>query len=255
MPISNAYHGDNIAWMKTFPDKFFDLAFPDPPYGLNATEMSMGNAPNRNEKGHYPGESTAVKLKKGKLNSGGEKLKNRNLNTTNCNWDETPPPPEYFEELFRVSKNQIIWGGNYFDLPPCRCFVVWNKDQPWENFSQAEFAWTSFDMPAKVFTFSNRGGANEEKKIHPTQKPVPLYDYLLERFAKPGMKILDTHMGSQSSRIATYKAGYDYWGAELDDDYFRTGCYRFEEFRKEREEIEEYGFAKTKIERSNPILF
>lgn len=173
----------------------------------------------------------------------------------NCNWDSMPPTKEYFDELFRVSKHQIIWGGNYFDLPPCRCFVVWNKDQPWENFSQAEFAWTSFDMPAKVFTFSNRGGTNEEKKIHPTQKPVQLYDYLLERFAKPGMKILDTHMGSQSSRIATYKFGHDYYGAELDDDYFRTGCYRFEEFRKEREEIEEFGFAKTKLERSNPVLF
>ena len=257
--VSIVHHGDNIAWLKQFPDKFFDLAYPDPPYGLNATEMSMGSAPNRNEAGQYPGESTAVKLKKrnrlNRLNGGGGKLKDRALNTMPCQWDETPPPPEYFKELFRVSKNQIIWGGNYFDLPPCRCFVVWDKKQPWENFSQAEFAWTSFDMPAKVFSFSNKGGANSEVKIHPTQKPVPLYDYLLEKFAKPGMKILDTHMGSQASRIAAYKAGYDYWGAELDADYFRTGCERFESFRTETEEIKQYGYARTELEKENPLLF
>ncbi len=110
-------------------------------------------------------------------------------------------------------------------------------------------------MPAKVFSFSNKGGANSEVKIHPTQKPVPLYDYLLEKFAKPGMKILDTHMGSQASRIAAYKAGYDYWGAELDADYFRTGCERFESFRTETEEIKQYGYARTELEKENPLLF
>jgi len=226
---------DCMKFMKTQPDKCFDLAIVDPPYGINAPDMAMGSNPNRggrDERGElqYGSVSTAQKLKKGRLNGGSGKLKNRALNTMNCNWDYEKPTAEYFEELFRISKNQIIWGGNYFELPPCRGFVIWNKCQPWDNFSQAEFAWTSFDRPSKLFTYSNTGGNNQETKIHPTQKPVALYDYCLEHFSKPNDKILDTHPGSQSSRIAAHKAGLDFEGCELDPEYFRSGNKRFLDF-------------------------
>lgn len=148
---------DNMAMMARYPDKYFDLAIVDPPYGINAPNMTMGSNPNRNEPGQYGGVSTAVKLK-GRLNSGGGKLKNRMLNKSNINWDNSKPTEEYFKELKRVSKNQIIWGGNYFVLPPSRCMLCWNKLQPWENFSQFELAWTSFDKPAGLVSLSNTGG-------------------------------------------------------------------------------------------------
>ena len=101
-------------------------------------------------------------------------------------WDSKPPTEEYFKELFRVSKNQIIWGGNYFNLPPTKCFVVWDKVQPWDAFSQAEIAWTSYNLPAKLFRYSNTGGTNSEKRIHPTQKPIALYEYLVGAFKLSG---------------------------------------------------------------------
>jgi site-specific DNA-methyltransferase (adenine-specific) len=221
--------------MKRYPNQYFDLAIVDPPYGINAPNMTMGSNPNRkgrDERGElqYGNVSTAQKIKKNRLqrlNSGGGKLKNRILNTSKIEWDYEKPTAEYFEQLFRVSKNQIIWGGNYFNLPPTRCFIVWNKNQPWENFSQAELAWTSFDGPAKLFTYSNTGGANREKKIHPTQKPVYLYDYCLKYFAKQGYKILDTHLGSGSSRISCYKAKLDFTGIEIDQQYFNESEKRF----------------------------
>lgn len=235
---SKIFNMDCIEGMKQYPDKYFDLAIVDPPYGINAPNMTMGSNPNRkgrDKRGElqYGNISTAQKLKKGRLNSGAGKLKNRTPNTMNCDWDYEKPSAEYFEQLFRVSKNQIIWGGNYFDLPPTRGFIVWNKNQPWDNFSQAEFAWTSFDCPAKLFTYSNRGGANEEKKIHPTQKPYYLYDYCLTHFAKKGDKILDTHLGSGSSRIATHKAGLDFVGFEIDADYFAASDKRYHDFIKQ----------------------
>ena len=115
-------------------------------------------------------------------------------------------------------------GGNYFPLPPCRCFVVWDKQQPWPNFSQAELAWTSFDKPAKLVTVSKSSGG---KKIHPTQKPVDLYAYLLRQFCKPGDTILDTHLGSGSSRIAAYKMGFDFTGCEIDPEYYDLQERRF----------------------------
>ena len=117
----------------------------------------------------------------------------------------------------------LYGGGNYFDLPPTRCFICWDKMQPWENFSQVEYAWTSFDSPAQLFRFDNRTG----DKIHPTQKPVALYAWLLNKFAKPGDRIFDPMIGSGSSRIAAYKMGFDYVGCELDKEYFDKGCERF----------------------------
>lgn len=192
---SEVHNIDCIGFMRTLPDKAFALAIADPPYGLDKCSTQ-----------------------------GSGKLKCRVLNTGNVKRWDNAPSQEFFDELFRVSEHQIIWGGNYFNLPPTRCFVCWDKCQPWENFSQAEFAWTSFDKPAKMFRYDNRRGG----KIHPTQKPVELYAYLLRTFAKDGDSIFDPMMGSQSSRIAAYRMGFDYVGCELDKDYFTSGCNRFD---------------------------
>lgn len=224
--ISEVYNMDCMEYMKSIPDKFFDLAVVDPPYGINAPNMKMGTNLNR-KRGGYNGESVAQRIKKGRLNTGSGKLKNRALNTMNCDWDSNPPSKEYFNELFRVSRNQVIWGGNYFPLPPTRGILCWDKLQPWENFSQFELAWTSFDCPAAIIRLSNTGGANKETKIHPTQKPVKLYEWVFEKFAKPGYKILDTHIGSGSSRIAAYKMGFDFYGTEIDKSYFNAMQDRF----------------------------
>lgn len=221
LPVSTVFLEDCVTGMKRYTDNYFDLAIVDPPYGINATNMQMGSHPNRSRNDGYgsgPGISTAVKVK-GRLNTGSGKLKNRMLNKSVIDWDNEKPTQEYFEELFRVSKNQIIWGGNYFDLKPTRCVLCWDKCQPWENFSQWEMAWTSYDKPAALFRYSNTGGANAEKKIHPTQKPTELYDWILRRFANDGFKIIDTHLGSGSSRISADKAGYEFVGFETNEHY------------------------------------
>lgn len=143
-------------------------------------------------------------------------------------WD-VAPKDDYFKELFRVSRNQIIWGGNYFTLPPARCFVVWRKLSISESFSMsmAEYAWTSFNSNAKVFECAPQGGAGE-KRIHACQKPVKLYSWLLKNYAKPGDKILDTHVGSASSLIACHRAGLKYWGYEIDPAYYAKAKARLE---------------------------
>ena len=142
------------------------------------------------------------------------------------NWDLSIPEMEYFIELFRVSKEQIIWGGNYFDLPPSQGFIILDKKQP-EDFSRAmcEMAWMSFQKPAKMF--KKHVLTAEPNKIHPTQKPISLYDWILLRYAKQGDKILDTHLGSGSSRIAAYRNGFDFVGFEIDKDYFEAQEKRF----------------------------
>ena len=143
-------------------------------------------------------------------------------------WD-IAPGKEYFKQLFRVSRNQIIWGGNYFELPRTRCFLVWRKTNVSENFTMAmaEYAWTSFNANAKVFNFSAVGIPG---RFHPTQKPIELYDWIFRLYAKDGYKILDTHLGSGSSRIAAYKAGLDFTGYEIDEQYFKLAEERFEKF-------------------------
>lgn len=227
--MTEVFNEDCMQGMKRYPDKYFDLAIVDPPYGINAENMQMGSNPKRKgefNNGSGPAISTAARLK-GRLNTGSGTLKNRKLNTSSIGWDGSIPPDEYFEELFRVSKNQIIWGGNYFDLGATRCVLCWNKLQPWENFSQWEMAWTSFDKPAALFTYSNTGGNNFESKIHPTQKPRQLYKWLLHKYANPGDKILDTHLGSGSSRIAAHDMGFDFTGFEIDKDYFEASEKRF----------------------------
>lgn len=138
------------------------------------------------------------------------------------------PPKEYFEELFRISRNQIIWGGNYFELPATRCFLIWRKINVSEKFSMsmAEYAWTSFNSNAKVFDYSAVG---QQGRFHPTQKPPELYKWILANYAKQGDKILDTHVGSASSLIACYDMGFDYVGFEIDEEYYRLASERLKE--------------------------
>ena len=178
---------DNMLLMARYEDNYFDLAIVDPPYGL----------PERS-------------------GQGAGKLKNRIIQDMHKKGWDIAPNKEYFEELKRVSKNQIIWGGNYFILPPSRCMIVWDKCQPWENFSQVEIAWTSFDKVASLFKFDNR----TSDKIHPTQKPVALYKWILDKYAKENDKILDTHLGSGSIAIACHDYGFDLTACELDKEYF-----------------------------------
>jgi site-specific DNA-methyltransferase (adenine-specific) len=204
---------DCMEYMAGLPDKAFPLAVCDPPYGINAPKMAA-----------TPCQRLAGSKR---LNGGGGKLKDRALNTSNCEWDNAIPSDEYFAELRRVSENQIIWGGNYFPLPPSRCILCWDKVQPWENFSQIELAWTSFDSPAQLFKFDNRTG----DKVHPCQKPIQLYEWVLYKYAKPGQRILDTHGGSMSIAIACHNLGYDLTLCELDEDYYKAGVARFEQHK------------------------
>lgn len=216
---SSVYLMDCMELLKQTPDNYYSLAIVDPPYGIGQPKQS-------NLKGYNGRKSLAERLDKNRLNGGGGKLKNRKLNTSNCGWDNQIPSDEYFKELMRVSQNQIIWGGNYFPLPPTRCIICWDEVQPWENFSQIEIAWTSFDSPARIFKYDNRTG----DKIHPTQKPVSLYDWILKNYSKPSDKILDTHLGSGSSRIAAYKKNLEFVGCEIDKDYFEDEENRFKNF-------------------------
>lgn len=142
-------------------------------------------------------------------------------------WD-VAPGQEYFDELFRVSRNQIIWGGNYFNLPPTRCFIVWRKLSISENFSMAmaEYAWTSFKTNAKVFECAPQGKKGD--RFHPTQKPIELYEWLIEKYAQPGDIILDTHVGSASSLIACHRKNHKYVGFEIDEEYYRMAKERLE---------------------------
>ena len=194
LELNGFYNMDCMEGMKQFPDKYFDLCIVDPPYGIGDK---------------FKGGKT------GKMNFN---------EIVNKDWDKVPDN-EYFDELFRVSKNQIVWGGNYFNLPPTRCLIIWDK-QISEDFSLAmlEMAWTSFDKLAKIFRYSNPKG----DKIHPTQKPVALYTWLLNNYANKGDKILDTHVGSASSLIACLKLGFQYVGFELDEDYFKSATARLE---------------------------
>lgn len=183
------------------------LAIVDPPY-------QIADNPSRH------GGNGAGKLKNRVLNQNAKKFKS---------WD-IKPTDEYFQELFRISKNQIIWGGNYFGLPASRGFAVWDKLQPFPNFSRAEYAWMSFQVPSKIFYFDNRTG----NKIHPTQKPIKLYKWLLQNYGKDHDLILDTHVGSASSLIACEEMGFDYIGFELDEQYYSDAKKRLEAARFKR---------------------
>lgn len=200
LELNKCYNMDCMMGMKEFPDGYFDLAVVDPPYGGAGNELKRTVT--------RTGGTWAAKYGK-------------HIN----DWD-VAPGEEYFKELFRVSKNQIIWGGNYFDLPPCRCFIVWRKSNIPEGFtmSMCEYAWTSFNNNAKLFELPSSG----KGRFHPTQKPVALYDRIFANFAKPGDKIVDTHLGSGSSRISAYNAGLDFIGFEIDEEYFAKEEERFQ---------------------------
>ena len=202
-PISIVYNKDCVQGMKKYPDKHFSLSVVDPPYGINA--------------GWGIGRAARKKIASGEIKGG--------------HWDDKTPTLEYFEELFRVSKNQIIWGGNYFKLPTSKCFLIWDKGESIYNrdFAECEMAWASFDKCARIF----KKNPNQNNRIHPTQKPVALYDWILSRYANPGDLILDTHLGSGSSRIAAHKAGLDFIGFELDTDYFNAQEERFKLFKSQ----------------------
>ena len=183
---------DNMELMARYPDNYFDLAIVDPPYGINITNECMG------------GRKT-IKPNKNK------------------NWDNETPSKEYFNELFRVSKNQIIWGGNYFDLPISRYFAIWDKGETMygRDFAEAEFAWVN-----KGGTRIYKNSPNQLLRIHPTQKPEQLYKFCLDKYAKPGDKILDTHLGSGSIAIACHDYGFDLTACELDEEYFNKAMER-----------------------------
>jgi len=200
-------HRDCMEYMATLPDKAFELAIVDPPYGI-AWAGCFDSGSVRRANGTVGKTRRSVFAKK--------------------SWDDEAPTAEYFRELIRVSVNQIIWGGNYFDLGPSRCVICWDKKQRFATFSAWEMAWTSFDSPASLFEFDNKGFMGEGASIHPTQKPVALYKWLLSRYAKPGDRILDTHGGSGSICIACHDLGYDLTWMELDADYYKAACERYQ---------------------------
>lgn len=210
MPISETYLIDNLEYMRTVPDKFFELTVADPPYGINM--MNFNNS------------------------SRSKQAKAKNYKKID---DSQPPSQEYFDELFRISKNQIIFGANHFiDLIPFRssCWIVWDKVNATNDFADCELAWSSFNTAVRKFTFAWNGMIqgdmkNKEIRIHITQKPVVLYKWILSNYAKAGDKIFDSHLGSQSSRIAAYEMGFDFWGTELDEDYYNAGNLRFENYK------------------------
>lgn len=192
---------DNMVMMARYPDNYFDLAVVDPPYGLDLANMNMG----------------VGKSKKA------SKIQNRKWKPKD--WDKETPTPEYFAQLFRVSKNQIIWGGNYFDLPPCKNYIIWDKEIPEGlSFADCEMAWTSFDKAPKMFRHS--AYLDKANKFHPTQKPVKLYKWLLDKYAKPNDKILDTHLGSGSIAIACHDYKFELTACELDKEYFDKAIQR-----------------------------
>ncbi len=195
MKITNE---DNMELMSRYEDNYFDLAIVDPPYGIDINKSGR--------LGHYGG--------KGKK------------------WDNETPNKEYFTELKRVSKNQIIWGGNYFDLPPTRCFLIWDKQQPeGVSFASCEYSWTSFNKSAKTFYMRPQNADNI--RIHPTQKPVKLYEWLLMNYAKDEDKILETHLGSGSIALACHNLGYDLTACELDKEYYDAAIKRIENHKKQ----------------------
>lgn len=212
----NLMHGDCMEAMAKMPDKAYDLAIVDPPYGLQGGINRFGGG----------GVHTKSSVKFGsRFNMAGSNSSKK--------WDTVTPSTEFFTELLRVSKNWIIWGANYFSLAPCRGFIVWDKMQTVDNFSAAELAYTSFDTPSKIFQYRNHGIFRDDIAIHPTQKPIKLYEWLLKNYAKPGDRILDTHLGSGSIAIACHNMGYDLDGYELDRDYYEAACKRLADHQRQ----------------------
>lgn len=210
-PTNTIENIDCMEMLRKCPPKHFDLAIVDPPYGIDADITQIKN------------------YQSGRVSNGGKWKEYKETN-----WDASPPPLEYFVELFRVSKTQIIWGGNYYALPPCCKWLIWNKVQR-GYMTDGEMAWTSMRGQVEIFDMA-RADAYINKcdiKIHPTQKPVELYRWILKRFAAAGDLILDTHVGSGSSLIACIEGGFNYYGCEIDKDYYEAAKKRIgRAFRK-----------------------
>ena len=193
MKITNE---DNMELMARYEDNYFDLAIVDPPYGIGISKNPIRQQHQKKQ------------------------------------WDNAIPNKDYFKELFRVSKNQIIWGGNYFDLPSTQGFFIWDKKQPHDfSLAMCELAWSSIQKPAKMWSLSV---LKEKGKIHPTQKPIELYEWLLINNANEGDKILDTHLGSGSIAIACHNLGYDLTACELDKDYYNAAIKRIEQHKAQQ---------------------
>lgn len=209
MPISEVYNCDCLEYMRSIPDKYFDLCIADPPYGVSYARGKHGW-------GICENRPTLEDVK----------------------WDNDIPTQEVFNEILRVSKNCIIWGGNYFThlLPVSKCWIVWDKCDGTTNksvFADAELAWTNMTKVVKMFRLRQMGFISDTKdltRIHPTQKPSELYAWLLDTYAKDGGKIFDPFLGSGSSRIAAYKKGFDFYACELNKDYYEA---QEERFRRE----------------------
>ena len=194
-----------MALMARYSDNYFDLAIVDPPYGIKASSGASTNATMRK------------KIAKGTIKGG--------------NWDDSVPTKEYFNELFRVSKNQIIWGGNYFALPPHKNFLIWDKGESiyGRDFAECEMAWGSFDKCARIY----KKFPNQLNRIHPTQKPIGIYEWILLMYAKEGDKILDTHLGSGSIAIACHNLKFDLTACEMDKDYFDASLKRLAQHQQQ----------------------
>lgn len=205
-----------MAVMARYPDGFFELAVVDPPYGAGGGDETSDGS-------RFGGRFDRYKAVSRTGGTWASKFDKKIVS-----WDNAPGE-DYFKELFRVSKNQIIWGENYFGLPPNRCFLIWRKTNIPEAFSMAmaEYAWCSFPGNAKVFEMSSVGIPG---RFHPTQKPEALYRWIFKLYSRPGFKILDTHLGSGSSRRAAYDFGLDFVGCEINEDYFTKQEQLFEEY-------------------------
>ena len=195
----NLIHGDSLQALKCYADNHFDVAIVDPPYGLGKRTTDGGSKKN-----------TQTKFMK---------------DIRRTNWDDAVPTKEYFYELKRVSKNQIIWGGNYFELHSYRTFITWDKMTYVPTMSQVELAYTSFDSPARLIKINS----NQLDRMHPTQKPTQLYKWLLENYTNEGDLILDTHLGSGSIAIACHYMKRNLIGYEIDKEYYDAACKRFKE--------------------------
>jgi site-specific DNA-methyltransferase (adenine-specific) len=193
---------DNMELMARYEDNYFDLAIVDPPYGIDAGKMTMGS-----------GKHEFVKGK---------------------DWDSAVPNDEYFKELFRVSKEQIIWGGNYFKLPLNNNWIIWDKRNPNLSFSEAELAWCSINKNVRIFQRLSTLPDYDGKKKHPTQKSIKLYEWILMKYAKENDKILDTHLGSGSIAIACHNLGYDLTACELDPDYYAAAMKRIDNHKNQQ---------------------
>lgn len=210
MPISEVYNCDCLEYMRSLPDKHFDLCIADPPYGI--------------------GECGAKNHSRSKIAKAKE--------YTAKDWDFQALPKEYFDEILRVSKKAIIWGANHFisSIPyDSSCWIVWDKENGGSDFADCELAWTNFETSVRRFKFRWAGMLqgnmkNKEIRIHPTQKPIALYSWILDNYAKEGYKIFDPFLGSGSSRIAAYKKGFDFYACELDKEYYEA---QEERFRRE----------------------